>query len=705
MTYSPPKVSQESKIFGQQKMGVDPQRDKQSLEAFLDSKVSHVVAYHIFPSNIPLLGQVQAIKSLKERSILPTEPASSVTQQVLQEWRKDLEIDPEDLYEIIEQRGLRDADSQFKVLRLYLEKFSVPIILKIESFAGLSLDQKLELFKIALVYDSSTVNEWRAAFSKSNRQFFSHSSSLSAVLEKFIDIKEENRLIDEIFLYLTKKGESIGITATDRFLEKILQAFEPFLQQKEMLIWIAFAFDRLALLSISTQEESLKSLQLIECLSKLEDSLKYPLVALFFDSYYFPLFLQVNCKIDNASLPLLLFTLLNFRKECWEGVCQLSPKKLNHVLSTILHISLSLLLSDDQKSALFRLVFLSSHKQEIFLQAVALKGLLAFRNPKVFEGLTLKASKDLLPNQFLKALQHLSLLSTSELSFDFSKYFTTFASFRRPHALIDYAIKLQRLEEEAGRRVVLKKLKEFFHDVMQDRFHDKRYDSSLSPHLSHVFNSFPALEKRWRRNEVRYFIDESFLGESLASAVVGCIVEESDAVEDLLLCTTEVLGSCLSIEGNCEDNKALLAYILDGKNKLLCIKSQGKMIGRAIVRLLWNENLATPVLFLETFYSSLPYTETKQGIVSPYDQLEKAIVKAALAKASSLSLPLLKAYSSNNPEHLLYEHAIVSLGGRAPYECCDAIGATGSDEQCLNSVFSIPKSQLIPRDAIKPWIS
>ncbi len=56
--------------------------------------------------------------------------------------------------------------------------------------------------------------------------------------------------------------------------------------------------------------------------------------------------------------------------------------------------------------------------------------------------------------------------------------------------------------------------------------------------------------------------------------------------EDFLLCGTDVLGSCQSIHGSASLSKALLGYVMQGKNRILTINSpDGKIQARCIVRL------------------------------------------------------------------------------------------------------------------------
>lgn len=81
-------------------------------------------------------------------------------------------------------------------------------------------------------------------------------------------------------------------------------------------------------------------------------------------------------------------------------------------------------------------------------------------------------------------------------------------------------------------------------------------------------------------------------------------VVDTDDWQDLFLSGTEVLGSCQRIDGNPSHNVCLMAYVLDGKNRLLAIKdsSSKKIVARCILRLLWDPKENTPVLFQERIY-------------------------------------------------------------------------------------------------------
>jgi hypothetical protein len=131
-----------------------------------------------------------------------------------------------------------------------------------------------------------------------------------------------------------------------------------------------------------------------------------------------------------------------------------------------------------------------------------------------------------------------------------------------------------------------------------------------------------------------------------------------DAAQDFLLMGEET-GGCQSVDGDPELNKCLLGYLMDGKNRLIAVKDKsGKLLARAILRLLWDEQHQRPVLMLErvyTMHTNPAYTQ--------------AILEMAKRKAEEMNLPLVS-QGGDAP----YQGSAVSLGGPAPYEYSDAAG-------------------------------
>lgn len=144
------------------------------------------------------------------------------------------------------------------------------------------------------------------------------------------------------------------------------------------------------------------------------------------------------------------------------------------------------------------------------------------------------------------------------------------------------------------------------------------------------------------------------------------VVTETDSPYDLLLCGTEVSGSCQRVDGNPQLNVGLLGYLLHGQTKMIAIKTEsgdkGKIVGRCMIRLLWNDK--KPVLFLERYYGSYD------------DEMKEAIESLAKEKAKSMGLDLVQKYGTG-PE---YKKTLESLGGPSPYEYVDGASSMGLAE-------------------------
>ncbi|NGX57900.1 MAG: hypothetical protein K940chlam3_00799, partial [Chlamydiae bacterium] len=152
-------------------------------------------------------------------------------------------------------------------------------------------------------------------------------------------------------------------------------------------------------------------------------------------------------------------------------------------------------------------------------------------------------------------------------------------------------------------------------------------------------------------------------------------IVNSDHPLDLFLCGTEVVGSCQRVTGSSNYNKALMGYVMDGKHRIIAIRDHhGKIIGRSILRLLYDEKNQGPVLFFERIYpGTLKYE---------YSDAMKAF---ALDCAMDLGLVLI----SKNPTYgTRYDGIVKSYNGKAPYEYCDAAGGLRSEEyEIVGSYF------------------
>lgn len=165
-------------------------------------------------------------------------------------------------------------------------------------------------------------------------------------------------------------------------------------------------------------------------------------------------------------------------------------------------------------------------------------------------------------------------------------------------------------------------------------------------------------------------------------------VEETDVWDDLLLCGTEVLGSCQNIHGQESLNKCLLNYLLDGKNRIVVLKNtEGQIRARVILRLLWDEEKKCPILFQERLYTS------PEVLASSLD----AINKMCIEKARDLGITLVTSDNNEIAGDEPYPNSIESLNGCAPFEYVDADGLGTT-----NGTFTIrPNSMAIIFDPIR----
>ncbi len=122
----------------------------------------------------------------------------------------------------------------------------------------------------------------------------------------------------------------------------------------------------------------------------------------------------------------------------------------------------------------------------------------------------------------------------------------------------------------------------------------------------------------------------------------------------LLLCGTDIQGSCLRIDGDPEITRGLCGYLWNGQTRLLAIVDEetGRIMGRSMLRLLLDAN-QKPVLFLEKYYGE--------------KRLEEEIKSLAIETAKRLKLDLTHVDLNGSP----YPTKLLSKLGRAPYEYVD----------------------------------
>lgn len=253
---------------------------------------------------------------------------------------------------------------------------------------------------------------------------------------------------------------------------------------------------------------------------------------------------------------------------------------------------------------------------------------------------------------YLEAIQKLIPLSI-DLSQSTQQMDACLGKFRDRSLLLRYASKLATLPQGEDKRM-LDYLVQSIEDFIQGDFPNSRYQEENNPHLKKVFQT-TGLKEEWTQ---KHKVLLNNLLETNDSSLSNLTVEETDDFVDLFSCGTEVLGSCQTVDGNVKLNKCLLAYVQDGKNRLVTIKDKsGKILARSILRLLIDQATDQPVLFMETIYPKRAPPLYREGLLA-----------LAKQKAGILNLPLL----SKETGSISYPNEIISLGSNVPYEYVDA---------------------------------
>jgi hypothetical protein len=170
-------------------------------------------------------------------------------------------------------------------------------------------------------------------------------------------------------------------------------------------------------------------------------------------------------------------------------------------------------------------------------------------------------------------------------------------------------------------------------------------------------------------------------------------VSISSHAEDLFLCGTEVIGSCQNIYSGDEYNKALIAYVLDGKYQIAQItQANGTLMARCMLRLLWSEEHQKPVIHIEQEYSN-PGVPSKTKAIRMRLIYKKAQAMGALLAINDKAL--LQQLSIDKDEKFMAH--IIELNAYDspyPYEYVDALG--GIEEYGNYKIEAYPLPSKLP---------
>ncbi len=142
---------------------------------------------------------------------------------------------------------------------------------------------------------------------------------------------------------------------------------------------------------------------------------------------------------------------------------------------------------------------------------------------------------------------------------------------------------------------------------------------------------------------------------------------------DLFLSGSDVLGSCQRIDGSPRFNKCLTGYVMDAKTRMIFLRDSrsGKLLARAIFKLLLTEKDHQPILFFDKIYPPTCRPEWRD-----------ALVGFARKRAKALGCTLVEKNCGFGTEP--FSGKIVSLGSRSPYEYED-----GTEQMERKGIFTI----------------
>lgn len=273
----------------------------------------------------------------------------------------------------------------------------------------------------------------------------------------------------------------------------------------------------------------------------------------------------------------------------------------------------------------------------------------SFTQPNLFKNILVKLPEDYgfedFVTEFTKKVEDIFALEEPIDNF-IDKYNEFEKNMRIPGTCVMYIGNLQNLQDP----LLIKDIQKLVYTMLHNQVPVERYSTVGNPHLDTIKKEFPSIFSKWQVS-----LEPK---ELQIDGKKPLVVVDTDDPQDLFLCGTEVDGSCQRIDGDSNVNKGLIAYILDGKNRLVAVKDKesGKIQSRCLLRLLLDEKTREPVLFQDRIYpDSSPYTDELNDI--------------AKTKAQDLQVTL---YSCNNASSQDGRRALTSLGNSLAYEYVDA---------------------------------
>lgn len=284
-----------------------------------------------------------------------------------------------------------------------------------------------------------------------------------------------------------------------------------------------------------------------------------------------------------------------------------------------------------------------------------------FFRTEIYETIVDKLPKNYLFEELLiefnKQLPNILHLEDSIDNF-WDKYSNFENKMRVPSSLIKYVTKLTSLQDSR----LSTDIQRLVHSILEDKVEQERYSVHDNPHLQFIQKKFPSTFAKWK---VSLEVQEINI-----DVKKQLIAVDTDEMQDLLLCGTEIDGSCQRIDGNPANTKGLIAYVLDGKNRMLAIKDKktGKIQARCLLKILLDNDAQKPVLFQERIY---PFGSEYTNFLN--DLAEN--------KAKNLDLPLYTLNTGMRNLNTETKRKIISLKNSLAYEYVDGMhGITNKGE-------------------------
>lgn len=292
-----------------------------------------------------------------------------------------------------------------------------------------------------------------------------------------------------------------------------------------------------------------------------------------------------------------------------------------------------------------------------------------FFRPDIYEAIVDKLPKNYsfeeLLIEFNKQLPDMLYLENPIDNF-WDKYNNFENKMRVPCSLIKYVTKLTSLQDS---RLSID-IQRLVRSILENKVEEERYLIHDNPHLQFIQENFSSVFTKWKVSlepkEITIDIKKQL------------IAVDTDQMQDLLLCGTEIDGSCQRIDGNPETTKGLIAYILDGKNRMLAIKNKqsGKIQARCLLKILLDNDTQKPVLFQERIYPT----------ASEYTNLLNDLAEN---KAKDLNLSLYTLDTNNRNLNMQIRKKIISLKNSLAYEYVDGMRGMITNGEVTISAYKV----------------